>query len=68
MLQQTIDRVHVLVSPERIFVSLSSRHRRVATAQFADLPEENLIFQPGNLDTGPGILLPLARVSQPMYL
>jgi mannose-1-phosphate guanylyltransferase len=63
MLQQTIDRRRALVSRERILVSLNSRHRREAVAQLADLPEENLIFQPANLDTTAGILLPLAHVS-----
>jgi mannose-1-phosphate guanylyltransferase len=63
MLQQTIDRARTLVSTERILVSLNSRHRREAGAQLADLPEENLIFQPVNLDTTAGILLPLAHVS-----
>ena len=51
MLQQTVDRRRALVSRERILVSLNSRHRHEAIAQLADLPEENLIFQPANLDT-----------------
>jgi mannose-1-phosphate guanylyltransferase len=63
MLQQTIKRVETLTSRDRILVSLNSRHRREATEQLLDLPPENLIFQPTNLDTAPGILLPLAHIS-----
>jgi mannose-1-phosphate guanylyltransferase len=63
MLQETMRRVQRITPPERILVSLNSRHRRQATAQLADHPGENLIFQPANLDTAPGILLPLAHIS-----
>jgi mannose-1-phosphate guanylyltransferase len=63
MLQQTVRRVEMLTPRERILVSLNSRHRREATEQLVDLPPENLIFQPTNLDTAPGILLPLAHIS-----
>jgi mannose-1-phosphate guanylyltransferase len=63
MLQQTVKRVERLTSRERILVSLNSRHRREATEQLSNLPRVNLIFQPVNLDTGPGILLPLAHIS-----
>jgi mannose-1-phosphate guanylyltransferase len=63
MLQQTIDRIADFTFTERILVSLNSRHRSEATEQLRDLPEENLIFQPVNLDTAPGILLPLAYIS-----
>jgi hypothetical protein len=66
MLQQTIDRVEVLASPERIFVSLSSRHRRAATAQLTDLPKRGSYFNRGIWTQG-RYLLPLARVCQPMY-
>jgi mannose-1-phosphate guanylyltransferase len=63
MLQQTIRRVEKLSSRARILVSLNSRHRSEAVQQLRQLPPENLIFQPTNLDTAPGILLPLAHIS-----
>jgi mannose-1-phosphate guanylyltransferase len=63
MVQQTMHRAKTVSAPERILLSLNSRHRREALAQLAGHPAENLIFQPANLDTAPGILLPLAHIS-----
>jgi len=63
MLQHTVSRVQKLTRKERILVSLNSRHRSDATEQLSVLSPENLIFQPTNLDTAPGILLPLAHIS-----
>ena len=63
MVQQTVKRVERLTSRDRILVSLNSRHRNEATTQLSDLPPDNLIFQPTNLDTAAGILLPLAHIS-----
>jgi mannose-1-phosphate guanylyltransferase len=64
MLQQTVRRVKQITPPQRMLVSLNSRHRHEALTQLVGHPAENLIFQPANLDTAPGILLPLAHISQ----
>ena len=63
MLQQTVRRVKRITPAERTLVSLNIRHRSEAIRQLAGHPAENLIFQPANLDTAPGILLPLAHIS-----
>ena len=63
MLQQTVSRVKQITPAERTLVSLNTRYRSEAIAQLAGHPQENLIFQPANLDTAPGILLPLAHIS-----
>src|SRR5438034_7208373 len=63
MLQQTLKRVEQFTARDRILVSLNSRHRSEATNQLSGLSPDNLIFQPTNLDTAAGILLPLAHIS-----
>ena len=63
LLQMTVDRVQQLIPRERILVIVDKRHRPEATAQLTGWPEENIIYQPANRETAPGILLPLAHVS-----
>ncbi len=63
LLQHTLDRAEQLIPRERILVVVSTDHRAEVEAQLADWPAENIIYQPRNCDTAPGILLPLAYVS-----
>ena len=63
LLQMTLDRVQHLIPRERILIIVDKRHRPEAAAQLANWPEENIIYQPANRETAPGILLPLAHVS-----
>jgi len=63
MLQHTLDRAERLIPRERSLVVVSTEHRAEVEAQLAQWPAENIIFQPANRDTAPGILLPLAHVS-----
>ena len=63
LLQMTLDRVQQLIPRERILIIVDKRHRSEAAAQLAGWPEENIIYQPANRETAPGILLPLAHVS-----
>ena len=62
LLQQTIDRALLLTTADRISVVVSAHHEARAHAQLAAHPEIDLIVQPRNLDTGPGMLLPLVRI------
>lgn len=63
MLEHTLARVEQLIPRERILVVVSSDHRTEVDAQLAHWPVDNVIFQPLNRDTAPGILLPLAYLS-----
>jgi mannose-1-phosphate guanylyltransferase len=63
MLQHTLDRTEQLIPRKRILVVVSADHRAEVEAQLKEWPAENIIFQPANRDTAPGILLPLAHVS-----
>lgn len=64
MLEHTLARVERLIPRERTLVVVSEDHRAEASLQLAHWPAENIIWQPMNRDTAPGILLPLAHISQ----
>src|SRR5262245_11536221 len=59
MLQKTIDRLAPLVPATRTVVVVAREHANVARAQLAAHPGVDVIVQPRDLDTGPGVLLPL---------
>ena len=63
MLEHTLARVERLIPRERILIVVSTHHRPEVEAQLAHWPPDNVIFQPLNRDTAPGILLPLAHLS-----
>jgi mannose-1-phosphate guanylyltransferase len=63
MLQHTLSRVQQLVPPERTLVVVAAQHREEAEHQLAHWPQENIIYQPANRNTAPGILLPLAHIT-----
>ncbi|MEO8845593.1 MAG: sugar phosphate nucleotidyltransferase [Kofleriaceae bacterium] len=62
LLQTTIERAKTVTALERISVVVTAHHEAIARDQLARCPEIELIVQPRNLDTGPGMLLPLARI------
>jgi mannose-1-phosphate guanylyltransferase len=63
LLEHTLARVERLIPRERILVIVSQDHQPEVQAQLASWPKHNVIVQPRNRDTAPGILLPLAHVS-----
>ena len=63
MLRCTLDRVTRLIPAERVLIVVSSQHRADAEKELWDWPRQNIIYQPKNRDTGPGILLPLAHIT-----
>jgi mannose-1-phosphate guanylyltransferase len=62
LLQTTIERAAALTPLDRIMVVITAHHVALATAQLAPYPGVELVIQPRNLDTAPGMMLPLARV------
>jgi mannose-1-phosphate guanylyltransferase len=64
MLEHTLARVERLIPRERILVVVSQHHQAEVTQHLAHWPAENVIYQPANRDTAPGILLPLTYISQ----
>ncbi|HEY0478607.1 MAG TPA: sugar phosphate nucleotidyltransferase [Kofleriaceae bacterium] len=62
LMQTTIERATALTPADRISVIVTSHHEALARAQLASYPGVELVVQPRNLDTGPGLLLPLIRI------
>ncbi len=62
LLQQTIERAARLTVLTRVVVVVSRSHEALAREQLAPYPGAHLLVQPHGLDTGPGLLLPLAYV------
>jgi mannose-1-phosphate guanylyltransferase len=63
MLRCTLDRVERLIPAERILIVVGAHHREEVEKQLKHWPRQNIIFQPVNRDTAPGILLPLAHIT-----
>lgn len=63
MLQHTLDRMRQLVPPERTLIVVGAHQSAEAARQLADWPQRNIIYQPANRDTAPGILLPLSYIT-----
>lgn len=62
LLQQTVERALLLVPAERVLVVVTAHQEALARPQLARYPGVELVIQPRNLDTAPGMLLPLARI------
>lgn len=62
LLQTTIERAATLTTLDRISVIVTAHHEAIAREQLARYPGVELVVQPRNLDTGPGLLLPLVRI------
>jgi mannose-1-phosphate guanylyltransferase len=62
LLQRTMDRIAPLTPPERTVVVVSDACEELARVQLQGYPGVEIVPQPSNLGTGPGILLPLAHV------
>jgi mannose-1-phosphate guanylyltransferase len=62
LMQTTVERATALTTLDRISVVVTAHHENIARAQLAPYPGVELVIQPRNLDTGPGLLLPLVRI------
>jgi len=62
MLRWTVDRALRLVPARRLVCVVAEQHQRWWERELFDLPTENVVVQPKNRGTAPGILLPLMTV------
>jgi mannose-1-phosphate guanylyltransferase len=62
LLQHTIERARQLTTLDRILVVVTGHRETIAREQLLPYPGVELVVQPRNLDTAPGLLLPLARI------
>ncbi|MEW6267798.1 MAG: sugar phosphate nucleotidyltransferase, partial [Thermodesulfobacteriota bacterium] len=64
MLEATLDRIAPLVPAARTLVIVNRDHLHLARPQLAGLPAENVLVQPCNRDTGPGLLWSVLAVER----
>ena len=62
LLQETVERIAPLVPHERTVVVVSDRYAEIARAQLAFYPGVEIVVQPSDRGTGPGVMLGLAHV------
>jgi mannose-1-phosphate guanylyltransferase len=64
MLRHTLLRAEHIIPPEHLLTVVIYPHLPYVREELYDRPSETIIVQPYNLDTAPGILLPLLHVHQ----
>lgn len=64
LLEATISRTRLFVPRERISVVINTNHLNLAGDQVNVLPESNIIVQPQNRDTGPGMIYALLHLER----
>jgi mannose-1-phosphate guanylyltransferase len=62
LLQATVERARRWSAPERIVVVVAKEREALARSQLEALGPVDVVAQPANRGTGPGLLLPLTRV------
>ena len=55
MLQDTVERIKPLVSPEQVFIATNKRYKKAIAEQLNEVPEENIIIEPYKRNTAPSI-------------
>ena len=64
LLELTIERARGFTSLNRVLVVVNNDHKRFSEGQLDALPPANVISQPCNRDTGPGILFALQNLER----
>jgi mannose-1-phosphate guanylyltransferase len=62
MLRWTVDRAHRSVAPGFVITVVAEQHREHWGRELADMPPDNILAQPCNRGTAPGLLLPLLNI------
>jgi hypothetical protein len=64
LLETTLARIAPLVPPERTLAIVNRGHLPPARPQLATIPASNVLVQPRNLDTGPGLVVSLLALAR----
>jgi mannose-1-phosphate guanylyltransferase len=64
LLEETLARIAPLVPAARTLAVVNRDHLPLASTQLGPLPDRNVVVQPRNRDTGPGLLLPLLELAR----
>ncbi len=62
LLRRAVRRAAGVVPCSRVLVVVAEQHRRFWREGLKDLPQENIVVQPRNRGTAPGILLPVLEI------
>jgi mannose-1-phosphate guanylyltransferase len=64
LLELALCRTRLFTQIENTRVIINQNHRRWAREQLQALPENNILIQPENRDTGPGMIFALAQIAR----
>lgn len=64
LLQRTVDRLYLLSQRPRVMVIVGEDRVAIAREQLAEFGNIEILAQPRNLDTAPGVLLPLVHLQK----
>ncbi len=64
LLERTLSRIAPLISVERTLVIINRDHLPIARSQVRSLDPRNVLVQPQNLDTGPGVLVSMLDLAR----
>jgi len=64
LLEMTLRRIAPLVAVERTLAIINRDHLTIARPQLTSLDARNVLVQPRNLDTGPGVLVSLLELAR----
>lgn len=64
LLEATLARTRLFAPPDRIKVIVNESHRNLAMEQLNTLPKSNILMQPQNRDTGPGMIFALLHLER----
>lgn len=64
LLEATLDRARHVTPPHRTLVVVNSDHLAIGRDQLDGVPTANVVVQPCNRDTGPGLLFALQHLAQ----
>ena len=64
LLERTLSRIAPLISVERTLAIINRDHLPIARSQLRSLDARNVLVQPRNLDTGPGVLVSMLELAR----
>ena len=63
MIKHTLDRAQFLIPKNQLFTIVNENHSIYVKKEIGDMPNETIIVQPCNRETGAGILLPVLKIN-----